>query len=223
MSKPKIIQDIENIEDKIDVLSAEVEQEKEGNAVHLAEKATLTQEGHVQLSNAINSTSNSLAATPSAVKQAYDRADEAFTLGNSRKQELVDLLLSLDDSLPINQNMSWEEVLIEAENISTGKKWAKGEVVVSSDTKSFERSGGTISTRYLRLDNLSFTPSIIIAVYVVAPRTYASYVVPDSRFDPYNSFVSQVSNELKPMQENGSYFIPSNGNVGWRYVYYAFE
>lgn len=149
MSKPKIIQDIENIEDKIDVLSAEVEQEKEGNAVHLAEDATLSKKGHVQLSNATNSTSNALAATPSAVKSAMDRANEAFLLGNSTKEQLVDTLLSLDPSLPISYTSTWQEVLTTSGQISTGKKWANG-------------FRSTVNNGMLIVDTLLFKPSNII-------------------------------------------------------------
>lgn len=47
--------------------------------------ASLTQPGIVQLSNAINSTSDALAATPSAVKKAYDRADQAFASASDGK------------------------------------------------------------------------------------------------------------------------------------------
>lgn len=43
-------------------------------AAHTAEDASLTQKGHVQLSSDTNSTSETLAATPKAVKAAYDLA-----------------------------------------------------------------------------------------------------------------------------------------------------
>lgn len=45
---------------------------------HLAEDATTSQKGHVQLSTSTSSTSTTLAATPSAVKQAYDLANAAI-------------------------------------------------------------------------------------------------------------------------------------------------
>ncbi|EHQ88303.1 tail fiber protein [Desulfosporosinus youngiae] len=45
---------------------------------HLAEDATLTTKGHVQLSSSTTSTSTTLAATPSAVKVAMDKANAAI-------------------------------------------------------------------------------------------------------------------------------------------------
>lgn len=54
-------------------------------ATHMAERATLTKVGHTQLSNAVNSTDEDKAATPKAVKTAYDRADAAFTSAGNGK------------------------------------------------------------------------------------------------------------------------------------------
>jgi phage-related tail fiber protein len=47
---------------------------REELAAHLADKASLTKAGHVQLNNATNSTDESTAATPKSVKAAMDRA-----------------------------------------------------------------------------------------------------------------------------------------------------
>lgn len=43
---------------------------------HLAERATLTKVGHTQLSSALDSTDESKAATPKAIKDTNDKVDE---------------------------------------------------------------------------------------------------------------------------------------------------
>ncbi|WP_279956619.1 phage tail protein, partial [Escherichia coli] len=53
------------------------------NAKYTAQNATTTQKGIVQLSSATNSTSETLAATPKAVKAAYDLANAKYTAQNA--------------------------------------------------------------------------------------------------------------------------------------------
>ncbi|MGG0823346.1 phage tail protein [Paenibacillus turicensis] len=52
--------------------------------------ASLTTQGKVMLSNAVDSNNESQAATSKAVKTAYDRANEAFQSGVSAKKGIVD-------------------------------------------------------------------------------------------------------------------------------------
>ncbi|MBA9027507.1 phage tail protein [Peribacillus huizhouensis] len=57
-------------------------------SAHKTEVATLADKGHVQLSNATNSADESMAATPKAVKAAYDLANgkqAALPVENRRK------------------------------------------------------------------------------------------------------------------------------------------
>lgn len=68
--------------------------------------ASTEKAGIVQLSNAVNSLSESLAATPKAVKTAYDRAEQAFQLGNERKEEVVDALIAVGVSASTSE--SWD-------------------------------------------------------------------------------------------------------------------
>ncbi|EKD2576237.1 tail fiber protein, partial [Escherichia coli] len=49
------------------------------NGKYTAQDATTAQKGIVQLSNATNSTSEMLAATPKSVKAAYDLANGKYT------------------------------------------------------------------------------------------------------------------------------------------------
>ena len=91
--------------------------------------------------------------------------NETFTLGNSRKQELVDMLLSLDDGLLIDYENTWEEIYLSASDLSTGVKTASGIATISSKTKNFTLSTGTNQqNNYITIDTsiLGFTPSLIV-------------------------------------------------------------
>ncbi|MFO1444070.1 tail fiber protein [Bacillus sp. Bva_UNVM-123] len=68
------------------------EEIKNGIDSHLAEKASLTKDGHVQLNSATNSNDETTAATPKAVKVAYDRADAAFTSASNGKVVVRDAI-----------------------------------------------------------------------------------------------------------------------------------
>lgn len=59
---------------------------------------TLTAKGKVQLSNATNSTSEALAATPKAVKAAYDRAEQAFTQASDGKTAVAAAITGMGQS-----------------------------------------------------------------------------------------------------------------------------
>lgn len=85
--------------------------------------ASTTQKGIVQLSNATNSTSDALAATPKAVKEAYDTAKAAQTTanaaneeaaqakqaGNERKAEVVAALVAKGVSASTSE--SWDSLI----------------------------------------------------------------------------------------------------------------
>ncbi|WLR52475.1 phage tail protein [Bacillus tianshenii] len=71
-------ENVETIDQKLKENADGVAGVEEGVAAHLLEDASLTQKGHVQLSNVTDSEDETKAATPSAVKQAYDKATEAL-------------------------------------------------------------------------------------------------------------------------------------------------
>lgn len=94
------------------------------------EDASTAKKGIVQLSNAINSNNETMAATSKAVKSAYDaataaqttanaanaavveaqsKADLAFQSGNERKQEVVDLLVA--KGIAASTTDSWEVLI----------------------------------------------------------------------------------------------------------------
>lgn len=70
---------------------------------HSEVKASLTTSGHTQLSNAFDSTSDTLAATPSAVKQAYDRGDSAFNNEAELRAEFNAFKSALTEGFTDNQ------------------------------------------------------------------------------------------------------------------------
>lgn len=141
--------------DKSSLVNALNEHLNDGSAHGIGNKNTLATSHKTTLVGAIN---------------------EAFSLGNSRKTELVDLLLSLDNGLPITHQSTWEQILSAAEDISTGKKWAIG-------TNSSSALGGVSS---LTVSGLDFTPSIVIAYGIV--NNFFNYCIafnPSKRPFPY--------------------------------------
>lgn len=73
--------------------------------------ASLTQKGKVQLSDAINSTVKDKAATPSAVKVAYDEATAAKQLGVEQKNNVVAALNSI--GVTASTSETWEQLILK--------------------------------------------------------------------------------------------------------------
>ncbi|WJH30963.1 phage tail protein [Paenibacillus sp. CC-CFT742] len=71
--------------------------------------ASLTQKGKVQLSDATNSTVKDKAATPSAVKLAYDEATAAKQLGVEQKNNVVAALNSI--GVTASTSESWAQLI----------------------------------------------------------------------------------------------------------------
>lgn len=77
--------------------------------------ASLTQKGKVQLSDAINSTVKDKAATPSAVKMAYDEATAAKQLGVEQKNNVVATLNSIGVSASTSE--SWAQLITKMSGV----------------------------------------------------------------------------------------------------------
>ncbi|MNW46023.1 Phage tail fiber repeat protein [compost metagenome] len=71
--------------------------------------ASTTKAGIVQLNDATNSPSTTQAGTANAVKKAYERADAAFTAGNERKQQVVDVLIA--KGVTASTSESWDSLI----------------------------------------------------------------------------------------------------------------
>lgn len=84
------------------------------------EDATTTKKGVVMLSSATNSDDETKSATSKAVKLAYEKAEQAFQYGNNVKSNMVSVLLSVDDSLPITVTSSWSDITDSVSTIDTG-------------------------------------------------------------------------------------------------------
>ena len=147
--------------------------------------ATTSTKGVVQLSNSTTSTSEALAATPKAVKDAKDglsaqigilsglnttnktnlvsAINEVFQTGNNVKSDMVAALLAVDPTLPITSNSTWAEIETATGQISTGKKWAKGTTASLTGTLPFTtRTGTSFEKPRLRVTGLDFTPSTVV-------------------------------------------------------------
>lgn len=83
-----------------------------------------------------------------SAKDVTGALNELFTCGNNVKSNTVDALLQIDKSLQIHKNSTWGEITKNISKISIGKKWASGNTSVTINT--------------LTINDLSFTPSIII-------------------------------------------------------------
>lgn len=87
---------------------------------HQAENASTSKKGHVQLSTSTSSTSTTLAATPSAVRLAMNRANEAFTSASNGKTLVGNAITGVDDSVVIPTDPTFQELADGIGNISTG-------------------------------------------------------------------------------------------------------
>ncbi len=106
--------------------------------------ASTEKAGIVQLSNAVNSLSESLAATPKAVKTAYDRAEQAFQLGNERKEEVVDALIAVGVSASTSE--SWDSLISKIASVIRATGNADRSEVLSGRTFSNASANGLTGT-----------------------------------------------------------------------------
>ncbi|WP_387467120.1 phage tail protein [Photorhabdus sp. RM323S] len=98
------------------------------NALPEVRDATLTEKGIIQLSNATDSTSEKLAATPRAVKYAYDLANSANTNANtklSKSQNGADI----PDKNAFVKNLGLSETVELARNAVPGSRKINGKAL----------------------------------------------------------------------------------------------
>lgn len=132
--------------------------------------ATLEQDvtTHLAESNAHSAENISFSEAGITATNVKDAVIQAFQLGNSKKQELVDKLLLLDPSLPITPSSDWEQILtlLGDGTFNTGKKWK----VVTQLSSSINTYYATANSNYgnnfyyvtIDLANLGFVPTKII-------------------------------------------------------------
>jgi hypothetical protein len=139
----KIDQVLKDIQDAINsgATDEELSLLRQDLAAHLAEKASLTKAGHVQLNNATNSTDETTAATPKAVKTAYDRADAAFTSASNGKVLVRDAITGKGgtvadadgDGFPTYQELADGVNTVSSESKATGGTFLQNKIVTGTD------------------------------------------------------------------------------------------
>lgn len=175
-------------------------------ATHLAEKASLTQVGHTQLSSAVNSVDETLSATPKAVKQAYDRADAAFTSANNGKTAVANAVTA--KGVAASPSDTFPVLATKIGQISTGKKWASG--VTTSDAVGRIDIGG-----------LAFKPSFIIVASSVRGQMIYNSLVSTTSYISYDTTIRDLNGDSEVIS-NGGFKLRTSPSVGTR-TWIAFE
>ena len=133
---------------------------------HKSEKASLTTNGHTQLSSATDSISEELAATPKAVKAAYDLANEAKQSANSGKTAIATAVTakgvtaSPADTFPV--------LATKIGQINTGKRFATGTLTDSyinyANKYYTTKDTNTVYFSSFDVSGLAFKPTIIMII-----------------------------------------------------------
>lgn len=116
--------------------------------------ATTTYYGRTKLSSEINSTSTVLAATPSAVKQAYDKAAAAQTAAETAQA-------TADEALPLAGGTMTGDIRLTQSNGAYGAKlrWGDGDFVyISEPQDDYMEIHASHSIRFTGLDTASSNP-----------------------------------------------------------------
>ncbi|MHA7580107.1 tail fiber protein [Paenibacillus vandeheii] len=106
--------------------------------------ASLTQKGKVQLSDVTNSTAKDKAATPSAVKIAFDEATSAKQLGVEQKANVVAALNSIGVSASTSE--SWNSLIAQMAGVIRATGNATASQVLSDATFSNASANGLTGT-----------------------------------------------------------------------------
>ena len=213
--KPEVRQEIDGVSNKIGLLQnletvnkeslvGAVNENTQTVATHLVNYTQFKEETESTIGTATLQTQN---------KTLKGAINEAFLAGNSRKQELVDLLLSLDASLPISYSSTWEQLLTATGNISTGKKYATGVGISTINSAVYSRSSGTtLSKPSLIVSDLGFKPN-----YILARResNQEEQIVYDARY-MQNSRIVEIANRtgtpsVITFQETPSAYVSNGG------------
>lgn len=206
---------------------------------HWADDASTTKKGHVQLNNTVTSTLATQAATANAVKQAYDRADAAFTSANSGKTAVANAVTA--KGVTASPADTFPMLATKIGQISTGKKWASG-MATSSTTQDFfpNISGGNNSSHFITISGLDFTAATIIiygeantgnsimtttvyntALYTGSDATARIYARIEKSFQPATLVILKIQS---PAYISGSGFkIPVMGQPSVNHNWMAYE
>lgn len=129
---------------------------------HLADNATLAKEGHVRLNSATDSTDETTAATPKAVKSAYDLAQSAFTSANNGKKQLETSIIGKQGTVSkTGEVASFSELSAGISSIPEG-----------AGIKSVQR--GTANVRTGHITNITISPVDISKTIVIVNSRQAT-------------------------------------------------
>ncbi|WP_095360742.1 tail fiber protein [Paenibacillus sp. 7523-1] len=126
--------------------------------------ASLTQKGKVQLSDAINSTVKDKAATPSAVKLAFDEATAAKLLGVEQKNNVVAALNSI--GVTASTSESWAQLVSKLTTVVRSTGNATEAQVLTSATFSNVAGNSRIGTMPNRSAENHHMPAIDSTLWV---------------------------------------------------------
>jgi hypothetical protein len=176
-----MVSDIESVDLTIDTSTVMATQDYVDDKLAEHEKsrrhpdATLTEKGFTQLSNATDSTSETLAATPKAVKTAYDLANGKYTAQDATTaQKGIVQLSSATDST--------------SETLAATPKAVK---TVSDNVTKLEKSLGTAAKKDVQESRDDITPGRVLvnggAIAVRSVRAKAGEAIADASALPANS------------------------------------
>lgn len=156
-------------------------------------------------------------------------ANEVEANSNVLKGRFVTSVNSARPGINLNNNSSWNDILIQIPNISSGLLNAQsGTTNSSSSSRAFinDSSGGTVNMNYLEVTGLPFKPSYVIINNTVYNTIYSESFQDGidtpgvSRILTNNANTTQY---IRPNQavtiENGSFLLPVFGsNVAYSWV-----
>lgn len=151
-----LIENIESVDEKADGTIKESEKGKIGGVAkqddfvehlddevkHITSAERTKWDGKqdkLTISSEVNSTSTTQVANSNAVKQAYDRADAAFTLADNGKTSIKDAIIGVDDSVVIPTDPSFIDLVDAINSIETDFIVTPGERVAAEKTSDFIR------------------------------------------------------------------------------------
>ncbi|WP_298833917.1 phage tail protein [uncultured Planococcus sp.] len=147
---------------------------------HAATAATGTRLGHVTLSSATDSNDSMKAATPLAVKRAYDRADAAFTSASNGKAVVKQAVTGVDPRVVMPTDPTFSQLATAVGQIETGKRWAKGNV-------------GTSSANDLTVAGLNFKPRLILVGVIGQEAQGLAHTFWSNDLDPTRGYLGGTS------------------------------
>lgn len=155
----------------VDLTSIEraIADDKQALATHAGTSAGIAAKGHVQLSSSTTSNDETMAATPRAVKSAYDRAEAAFTSASNGKTAIKQAVAGVDPRVVVPADPSFAQLATAVGQIQTGKKHAFGTVSVTPFGNYTDLDGVRVTTGQAIVSGLTFRPTLIKLFFTQYP------------------------------------------------------